>query len=634
VNSPYHPAKYERPANFSATEIRRQQYGFGFIKAPPPASSLLSPENPSRESNGSDTRTPIQTPSEEQNFITPTKITREEVCKMIATAEKRPSTLTLLSRANKTYGLNTIIQQLAQLLPLHIFAHGLTATSTDRESKFSTISAYVEHLQRHRPQLITDILAISTSVGKPCHDFVEKAHSTISGQASDTLECVIFAITLYVLGKHEASSRKSMVLAAVQDFVIGNEEQREALFEASKQGKLLNLPLPVSNTSDLWHLPGYVSLHPELNLAGFEFAWQTLFLLTMNVLAFEECSKVNIGALETALRMFETSGNSTSPHPLRQRDCESTTNWAARVTVHLRWTKAACIEAGCPERCPNDIQLKLLTFHCISDPILEVAVKIMSDEDLELTTFQATIELMHRAERRLNKQDPQLTTILAMRTRLQPPLPGVAAPQRVSPSAASAPRAPVADSAPSDVADLIELDECPEFLLLAEKLADAGFPCETIVMNGHNYYTLPSDFPRPSKELRDRLKIAKRCNNCADCNPLIPTHGWNQCPYAPHPGRKNFVYPDWHSPMVITPPTWKESVGTRMVSPSTTLRTFPIRLDAEPESPRVHPPFNDFYPGRTSKVNAGVPMSTQNSHHIQFQSYLAAAERSNVAYEF
>ena len=141
-----------------------------------------------------------------------------------------------------------------------------------------------------------------------------------------------------------------------------HEEHREALFEASKQGKLLNLPLPVSNSSDLWHLPGYVSLHPELNLAGFEFAWQTLFLVTMNVLAFEECSKLNIGALETALRMFETSGYSTLPHPLRQRDDESTTNWAARVTVHLRWTKAACIEAGCPERCPNEIQLKLLTF--------------------------------------------------------------------------------------------------------------------------------------------------------------------------------------------------------------------------------------------------------------------------------
>ena len=273
VDSPYHPAKYNRPENFSPAEIRRQQYGFGFIKAPPPAPSVSSPENPSRENNGSDTRTPTQMPSEDQNFITPKKITREEVRKMIATAEKRPSTLTLLSRANKTCGLNTIIQQLAQVLPLQIFAHGLTATSKDRESKYLTISAYVEHLQLHRPHLITDILAISTSSGKACHDFVEKCHSTLNGQASDTMECVIFAILLYVLGTHEASSRQSTVLAAVQDFVIGNEDSREALFEASKKGKLLNLPLPTCSGSDLSFLPGYVSLHPELNPVGFEFAW-------------------------------------------------------------------------------------------------------------------------------------------------------------------------------------------------------------------------------------------------------------------------------------------------------------------------------------------------------------------------
>ena len=214
---------------------------------------------------------------------------------------------------------------------------------------------------------------------------------------------------------------------------------------------------------------------------------------------------------------------------------------------------------------------------------------------LELTTFQATIDLMHRAERRLIKQDPQLTTILAMRTRLQPSPPGVAAPQRVWPSAASAassPVAPVADSTPTAVDDLI--DECPEFLLLAEKLADAGFPCETIVMNGHNYYTLPSDFPRPSRELRERLQTAKRCSNCADCNPLIPTHLWKHCPYAPHPARTNFVYPDHHSPMVVTPPTWNASVGTPLVSPSTTLQIFPLGLST---------PTLCSYVGRTSWIN-------------------------------
>ena len=282
---PVNITKYVRPGEFSPADVRRKLYGFGFSKPPPSATSLFSPEDPSRKSSGSETRTPTQTASDERNFITPKKITREEVALRIATAEKRPPTLTLLSRANQASGLNTIIQQLAQSLPPQIFAHGLTATSKDRESKYLTISAYVEHLQLHRPHLITDILAISTSSGKACHDFVEKCHSTLNGQASDTMECVIFAILLYVLGTHEASSRKSTVLAAVQDFVIGNEDSREALFEASKKGKLLNLPLPTCSGSDLSFLPGYVSLHPELNPDGFEFAWQTLFILIINCFA-------------------------------------------------------------------------------------------------------------------------------------------------------------------------------------------------------------------------------------------------------------------------------------------------------------------------------------------------------------
>jgi len=154
---------------------------------------------------------------------------------------------------------------------------------------------------------------------------------------------------------------------------------------------------------------------------------------------------------------------------------------------------------------------------------------------------------------------------------------------------------PVADSTPPAVDDLI--DECPEFLLLAEKLVDADFPHETIVMNGHHYYKLPSDFPRPSKELRNRLHTAKRRNNCADCNPLIPTHLWKHCPYAPHPARTNFVYPDHHSPMVVTPPTWNASVGTPLVSPSTTLQIFPLGLST---------PTLCSYVGRTSWIN-GAP---------------------------
>ena len=152
LNSTRNPENYDR----SRMDARRDLFGFGDIKHS--ASAPLF--------SNSESRTPPQAPSEEQAFTTPPKITHEEIQKRVDTAKKRTSTLTLFSRANKTYGLNSIIQQLAELMPLQIFARGLTSTSKERESKYSTISAYVEHLQLHRPQLITDILAISSSSGK------------------------------------------------------------------------------------------------------------------------------------------------------------------------------------------------------------------------------------------------------------------------------------------------------------------------------------------------------------------------------------------------------------------------------------------------------------------------------------
>jgi hypothetical protein len=266
---------------------------------------------------------------------------------------------------------------------------------------------------------------------------------------------------------------------------------------------------------------------------------------SIDLLAFEECSQTNIGALELTLKLFQVPVHSTSPHELRQRADETTTDWASRVTVHLRWTKAACIEARCPERTPTYTQLKLLAFSCNSVPIIDMASKIMIDEDLEITTFQATIELMNRAARRLTKQDPQLTMILAMRAS-ETTLPAIDAPQRVSSPSASAPQ--VTGSSPSADA----MDSCPEWRLLQEKLS-AAVPHATTVMNGKTYYMLPADFPPISKTLRDRLGHEKRCNNCADCDPNIPSHVWNKCPFAPHRVRKSHVWPDNHSPIPITP---------------------------------------------------------------------------------
>ena len=106
-NSPSNSENYDR----SRMDARRDLFGFGYIKH-----SASAPLFPNSES-----RTPPQAPSEEQAFMTPPKITHEEIQKRVDTAKKRTSTLTLFSRANKTYGLNSIIQQLAELMPLQIF---------------------------------------------------------------------------------------------------------------------------------------------------------------------------------------------------------------------------------------------------------------------------------------------------------------------------------------------------------------------------------------------------------------------------------------------------------------------------------------------------------------------------------
>ena len=67
-----------------------------------------------------------------------------------------------------------------------------------------------------------------------------------------------------------------------------------------------------------------------------------------------------------------------------------------------------------------------------------------------------------------------------MRARPQPTLPVVVVPQRARPSAVPV---PAVDSS-NPPADEVPIDECPEFVLLSEKLVDVAVPPETIVMNG------------------------------------------------------------------------------------------------------------------------------------------------------
>ena len=138
---------------------------------------------------------------------------------------------------------------------------------------------------------------------------------------------------------------------------------------------------------------------------------------------------------------------------------------------------------------------------------------------------------------------------------------------------------------------------------------------------------------------------------CGDCDPNFPSHGWKQCPYAPHPARKNHVWPDTHSPLQIAPaqPGSVVDSSVQRGTPSRQLQTFPVRFsepllsavalpyvatheddcfEDETEPPRVWTPFNGSYAGRTSICNRGHPLPTLTSNHIKF--YLAAAAGEEV----
>ena len=144
-------------------------------------------------------------------------------------------------------------------------------------------------------------------------------------------------------------------------------------------------------------------------------------------------------------------------------------------------------------------------------------------------------------------------------------------------------------------------------------------------MNGHTYRKLPADFPVISKAFRARLWNAKRCSNCADCNPFIATHMWKQCPYAPHPARQDYVYPVTNSPMAITA--------------SRQLQTFPIRVFSEPlPSDAVVPEYcatheDDVFCDDSSPPSCSDPIQSFICWaHIVLQSWSPASHSDQQSY--
>ena len=50
-------------------------------------------------------------------------------------------------------------------------------------------------------------------------------HANLLGQDESSFEFIIFAIILFILGTHNEATKKEIIIAAIQDFVIGNADQ-------------------------------------------------------------------------------------------------------------------------------------------------------------------------------------------------------------------------------------------------------------------------------------------------------------------------------------------------------------------------------------------------------------------------
>ena len=104
-----------------------------------------------------------------------------------------------------------------------------------------------------------------------------------------------------------------------------------------------------------------------------------------------------------------------------QKQGETTTQWAARISHAHREVIAACDKAQCSSRSPSASQLVSIVYACVLPPIWAIADLIMSERNFHPQTFQEASSLMLDAERRVHHQDPKVT--LTRRLRIHQPGP-------------------------------------------------------------------------------------------------------------------------------------------------------------------------------------------------------------------
>ena len=360
----------------------------------------------------------------------------------------------------KTDNLANALPSATLLLDLFSLAPGFSV-GHDKGSSYCTVDRYVDHLREKRPSVFESIQSISRLTGKACREQVAIVVTTLAGQDNRTHDSVIYAIILSIIGKTDYD-KKSLVEAAIHDFILCPNDHRPILIQKSETGKLINMPSPITAVSSLYQLPGFLALNPATNPLAFNKAWEDLFVVIVNLLCFEAITKNNIGALEKDLQLFNITPEEYLTHPFVQLRDEPMACYAARIYQAHRAIQAACEDAQCPELTPTPARLIALLYNCVHHSIWDIAETLIKEHNLKPKTFHEALEIMFTAEQRLSHQDPQVTLAQQLRAKALPSIsssrmPSSAPPMVPSVTFGSLGTIPSSPSVP---------DSCPYRLLL------------------------------------------------------------------------------------------------------------------------------------------------------------------------
>ena len=75
------------------------------------------------------------------------------------------------------HDLTNPVPRIAALIDLRHFAPGLA--QADRGSNYSTVESYIDHLERKRPKVCSDVAAVATLTGQACKAQFQIARVTL-----------------------------------------------------------------------------------------------------------------------------------------------------------------------------------------------------------------------------------------------------------------------------------------------------------------------------------------------------------------------------------------------------------------------------------------------------------------------